>query len=92
MITSHFGQYFEKTGESFCNIKGENLESAHSSLWISEERHGLKMDRKIGTPRHGAISDRSLLFSNSKTANMTPPLRGIRSLKSSPVTSPIHFY
>ena len=90
VITSHFGQYFQKMGTNFCHTNGENLESAHSSLRISEERHGLKMVRKIGTPRHGAMSERSLIFYNSKRAKMTPPLRRIRSAANSPVSSPIY--
>ena len=90
VITSHFGQYFQKMGTNFCHTNGENLESAHSSLRISEERHGLKMVRKIGTPRHGAMSERSLIFYNSKRAKMTPPLRRIRSAANSPVYSPIY--
>ena len=90
VITSHFGQYFQKMGTNFCHTNGEYLESAHSSLRISEERHGLKMVRKIGTPRHGAMSERSLIFYNSKRAKMAPPLRRIRSAANSPVSSPIY--
>ena len=43
VIKTHFSQYFEKMQTNFCQTNGENLESCHSSLRISEERHGLKM-------------------------------------------------
>ena len=77
VIKHHFRDYFEKTGKNFCDTNGESLESVHSSLRISEERHGFKIVRKIGTPVHAVKSSKSLVFYNSKRAIMTPPLRKV---------------
>ena len=48
VIKTHFSQYFEKMQTNFCQTNGENLESCHSSLRISVERHGLEMVQKLG--------------------------------------------
>ena len=87
VISNHFGEYFSKMGEIFSNTNGEGLETAHSSLRISEERHGLKIVRKIGTPIHGSLSKKSLVFYNSKRAKMNLPLRKLFNT-SSPLSSP----
>ena len=62
------------TGFNFAETNAKQLESAHSSLRISEERHGLKICRKIGTPLHAVKSEMSLTFYNSKRAKMSPSL------------------
>ena len=72
VIKDHFMYYFEQTGENFSKTNGENLESCHSALRIHEERHKFRYNRKIGTPSHGEVSARSLIFYNGKRAQMTP--------------------
>ena len=74
-------------GENFSNANGEGLETAHSSLRISKERHGLEILREIGTPIHGSLSKKSLVFYNSKRAKMNLPLRKLFTT-SSPLSSP----
>ena len=73
VIKHHFKQYFEQTGRNFAETNGENLESVHSSLRISEECHNFKTVGKILTPFHATRSDKSLVFYNSKRAKITPP-------------------
>ena len=87
VISNHFGEYFSKMGENFANTNGEGLETAHSSLRISKERHGFKIVRKIGTQFHGSLSKKSLDFYNSKRAKVNLPLRKLFKTPS-PLSSP----
>ena len=88
VIKHPLGEYFHQMGISCCHTNGEKVESVHSSLRLSEERHGLKTVRGLGTPRHGVISEKSLIFYSSKRAKMTPPLQKIKSSNSSPGCRP----
>ena len=54
---------------------GEFVETCHSSLRQSEERHGLKVKRKLGTPMHMQKSLQSLVIYNSKRAGHITPIR-----------------
>ena len=89
VIKDHFKYYFDQTGQNFRETNGENLESSHSSLRLHEERHKFHAQRKIGSPLHGELSNRSLVFYNSKRARMTPAINRIRSPNISPASSPI---
>ena len=85
VITAHYKYYFAKTGTTFRHTNGEFTESCHSSLRKSEEIHGVKVVRKLGTPTHKKKSLKSLNIFNSKRAGFTTPLR-LR--KPSPSDSP----
>ena len=89
VIKDHFKYYFDQTGQNFRETNGENLESSHSSLRLHEERHKFHAQRKIGSPLHGELSNRSLVFYNGKRARMTPAINRIRSPNISPASSPI---
>ena len=66
VISNHFGEYFSKMGETFYNTNGEGLETAHSSLRISEERHCMKIIRKIVTPLWFIKQKESCFFTIAK--------------------------
>ena len=68
---------------TFAKRKYQKVPSQRRETWA-------KNGPKIGTPKHGAMIERSLIFYNSKRAKMTPPLKRIRSAANSPVSSPIH--
>ena len=51
-IIEHYSYYFKKTGKTFRYTNGELTESCHSTLRKSEETHGLKVNKKMGTPVH----------------------------------------
>ena len=71
----HYAFYFSNTGQTFCTTNGEYTETCHSTLRISEETHGLKVVRKIGTPIHQYRSLKSLTMYNSKRAGKNTPIR-----------------
>ena len=52
ILIAHQRHYFEEMGETLKDTNGEFTETCHSTLRISEERHGLKIVRKVGTPIH----------------------------------------
>ena len=54
---------------------GEFPESCHSTLRQSEETHGFKAKRKLGSPMHQLKSWQSLTLYNSKRAGHITPLR-----------------
>ena len=47
VIVHHYKYYFEKTGVTLRDTNGEFTETCHSSLRISEERHGFKIVKKL---------------------------------------------
>ena len=75
VIIHHYKYYFDKTGKTFKYTNGEFTESAHSSLRMSEEIHGLKIKRKLGTPKHQERSWQSMTLFNSKRAGFSTPIR-----------------
>ena len=75
IIIHHYQYYFTKSGQTMKMTNGEFVETCHSSLRQSEERHGLKVKRKIGTPMHMQKSWQSLTLYNSKRAGHVTPLR-----------------
>ena len=54
---------------------GEFVETCHSSLRQSEERHGFGVKKKLGTPMHMQKSWQSLVLYNSKRAGHITPIR-----------------
>ena len=54
--------------EFICTACGEFVESCHSQLRKSEERHNFKIVRKRGTPQHQVASINSLTVYNSTRA------------------------
>ena len=75
IIIHHYQYYFTKSGQTMKMTNGEFVETCHSSLRQSEERHGLKVKRKIGTLMHMPKSWQSLTLYNSKQAGHVTPLR-----------------
>ena len=75
--------------ELSCPICWKMIPKNSSSLRLHEERHKFHAQRKIGSPLHGEMSNRSLVFYNSKRARMTPAINRIRSPNISPASSPI---
>ena len=71
----HYGYYFQNTGKTFRSTNGEFTESANSTLRRSEETHGFKVVRKLGTPLHKEKSLKSLTFFNSKRIGGNPVLK-----------------
>ena len=57
------------------HTNSEFTESAHSSLRMSEEIHGLKVKRNLGTPKHQEKSWQSITLFNSKRAGFSTPIR-----------------
>ena len=80
----HYAFYFSNTGQTFCTTNGEYTETCHSTLRISEETHGLKVVRKIGTPINQYRSLKSLTMYNSKRAGKNTPLRLLKKSTPSP--------
>ena len=52
VVVHHYKFYFESTGKTLKETNGEFTETCHSTLRKSEECHGQKVVRKIGTPIH----------------------------------------
>ena len=78
---------FENFSLNMTLINGEFTESCHSTLRKSEETHGLKVVRKLGTPIHQQRSLASKTFFNFKRAGHVTPLR-LRKKNQSPSGSP----
>ena len=85
IILHHYQYYFEKYGTTMRHTNGEFTESCHSTLRKSEETHGVKVKRKVGTPMH---AQRSITIFNSKRAGFTIPLRLKKKITLSP--SPVN--
>ena len=66
---------------------GKFPESCHSTLRQSEERHGFKTKRKLGSPMHQQRSWQSLTLYNSKRAGHVTPLRLKKKSKTSSPSS-----
>ena len=52
VILDHYSYYFEKTNQTFEDTRREYIENCHSTLRKEEEKHNLKIVRRIGTPFH----------------------------------------
>ena len=75
IIIHHYQYFFTKSGQTMKLTNGEFVETCHSSLRQSEERHGLKVKKKLGTPMHMQKIWQSLVLYNSKRAGHITPLR-----------------
>ena len=84
VIAHHYKYYFETARITFKDTNGEFTEACQSSLRISEETHGLKVVRKLGTPVHQQRSFQSLTFYNSKSEGYSTPFRLRKRSLSSP--------
>ena len=71
----HYQYYFTKSGKTMKMTNGEFVETCHSSIRQSEERHGFKVKKKLRTPIHMQKSWQSLVLYNSKRAGHVTPLR-----------------
>ena len=85
VILDHYSFYFKKTKKTLRHTNDEFPESAHSTLRKSEETHGFKIVRTIGSPIHQQASLNSITFINSKNIGYVAP---IKMRKSSPRPSP----
>merc|ERR1711874_185871 len=64
-------------------------QSCHSTLRKSEENHGLRVVRSLGTPVHQQKSLQSMTFFNSKRAGSATPKRlRKKSISDSPASTP----
>ena len=91
IILEHYNTYFTRTGKTLRHTNGEFVESCHSQLRKSEERHQFKRVKGLGTPSHQASSNKSLTVYNSTRA-FSPSSATIQKKKSSPHTpSPLSF-
>ena len=75
IIIHHYLYFFEKGGKTMKYTNGEFPESCHSTLRQSEELHGFKVKRNLGSPMHQQKSWQSLTLYNSKRAGHVTPLR-----------------
>jgi len=75
VITHHYKYYFDKAGKTLKYTNSEFTESTHSSLRMSEEIHGLKVKRNLGTPKHQERSWQSITLFNSERAGFSTPIR-----------------
>ena len=60
IIIPHYLYFFEKGGKTMKYTNGEFPESCHSTLRQSEELHGFKVKRNLGSPMHQQKSWQSL--------------------------------
>ena len=90
IIIHHYQYFFEKSGKTMKMTNGEFVETCHYSLKQSEDIHGLKVKKKLGTPMHMQKSWQSIVLYNSKRAGHVTPLRLKKKSSSSrtPKTSP----
>ena len=88
IIIHHYQYFFQKRGGNMKLTNGEFPESCHSTLRQSEERHGFKTKRKLGSPMHQQRSWQSLTLYNSKRAGHVTPLRLKKKSKTSSPSSP----
>ena len=65
VILSHYEDYFNITGTNFKDTNEEFTETMHSKVRKSEECHGLKVVKKLGTPVHEKKSFRSVAMINT---------------------------
>ena len=90
IIIHHYPYFFKTSGKNMKLTNGEFPESCHSTLRQSEEKHGFKTKRKLGSPMHQQKSWQSLTLYNSKRAGHNTPLRlkkkSLRQSPSSPST------
>ena len=56
IILEHYNTYFTQTAKTLRHTNGEFVESCHYQLRKSEERHQFKMVKKLGSPKHQAVS------------------------------------
>ena len=90
VISSHYSYYFRQTKQTLRHTNGEFTESAHSTLRKSEETHGFKICKKIGTDHHMKQSLNSIVLFNSKRIGQSSPVRLKRNMQfSSPNSSPL---
>ena len=52
IIGTHFQEYFDMTGETLYYADTSNVEAVHSALRISEETHGSRTTRNLGSDEH----------------------------------------
>ena len=88
VILDHYSFYFKKTNKTLRHTSGEFPESAHSTLKKSEQTHGFKITKSIGSPIHQQSSLSSLTFINSKNIGYVAPIKMRKtSQRSSPKSS-----
>ena len=88
VIIHHYPTYFEKTGTTMKYTNGEFTESCHSSLRKSEEMHGLRVKKNLGTPMHQLKSWQSMNIFNSKRAGFVTPVRLRKKVLTPKISSP----
>ena len=88
IIIHHYPYFFDKSGKNMRYTNGEFPESCHSTLRQSEENHGFKVKRKLGSPMHQQKSWQSLTLYNSKRAGHITPLRLRKKCKNTPPSRP----
>ena len=87
VILDHFPFYFKKTGTTLRHTNGEFPEATHSTLRKSEEKHGFKIVRSIGSPIHQQSSLKShTLFNSTRIGSVSPVV--LRAKSKSPFSSP----
>ena len=65
---------------------GEFVETIHSTLRKHEEKHGLKIVKKIGSPAHRVKSLNSISSINALNSGFSPARSFMIRTKSSPLT------
>jgi len=73
VIFHHLEDYFDWTGKSLKYLNGEAVETCHSTLRISEEVHGFKVKKNLGSPLHLKKALTSHIWHNSRKAGFIKP-------------------
>ena len=85
VIYNHLEDYFDWTATSLKFLNGEAVETAHSTIRIAEERHGLIVRKNIGSEEHLQKALKSHIWHNSRKAGIFKPSHfHIRSPRGSP--------